>query len=74
MLEDKLLLRVGLKHDGVFIERADAAGDFSAVQQMHGDVLSGRRGHVEERFLDTDHRHGSAKDLSGICSSQKARP
>lgn len=73
MFEDKLLLRVAFQHDGVFIKRADAAGDFCAVQQMHSNVLAGRQGHVEKRFLHTDYRHGSAKDLSGVRSPLKKR-
>ena len=32
MLEDQLFLGVCFKHDGIFIERADVAGNFRAIQ------------------------------------------
>ena len=57
MFEDELFLRVGFQHDRVFIERAHTAGYLQAVQQMHRDMLPGREGYIEERFLYAYRRH-----------------
>src|SRR5262249_31492851 len=62
MLENQLLLGIGFQDDGIFIKRTNVAGEFGSVQQLYSDVLSGRQGHVEKRFLDIDHRHAGAKD------------
>ena len=59
MLEHKMFLGVRLQHDGVFIERADVAGNLCAIQQMDSEVLAARKRAAQKRFLNIDRRHDS---------------
>src|SRR5690348_9006161 len=52
MLEDQLLLIVGLQHHRIFVEGADAPGELDAAQQVKGDGGFVFSGCVEKRILD----------------------
>ncbi len=52
MLEDQLLLIIGLKNDRIFVERANTPSQLDAAQQINGDIDLFFAGCVEEGILD----------------------
>ena len=58
VLQNQLLQIFGFQHNRVFVERANAARELDAVQQMHGDVLVSPQSSVEKRFLYVADGHG----------------
>jgi hypothetical protein len=52
MLEDQLLLIVGLQHDGILVEGANAPAQLDTAQQIYGDIQPLLAGSVEEGILD----------------------
>ena len=52
VLEDQLFLIVGLKHDGILVERTNASGQLDAAQQIDGDIQPFLAGGVEKRILN----------------------
>jgi hypothetical protein len=52
MLEDQLLLIVGLEHDGIFVKRTDASGELDPAQQVDGDIQSFLASGVKEGVLN----------------------
>jgi hypothetical protein len=52
VFEDQLLLVVGVEHDGILVEGADAARELDSAQQVNGDVGSLLACRIEEGVLD----------------------
>ena len=48
MLEDQLLLIIGLQNHRIFVERANTSSQLDAAQQINGDVDLLFAGRVEE--------------------------
>ncbi len=52
VLEDELLLSVGLKHHGILVEGPNAPGQLHPTQQVNRDAQSLFAGGVQEGILD----------------------
>ena len=52
MLEDQLLLIIGLKNDRIFVERANSAGQLYAAHQINGDTAPFLTRRVKESVLN----------------------
>src|SRR5947207_6998358 len=52
VLEDQLLLVVGLEHDRIFVERANTARQLHAAEQINGDARPLLASRIEEGILN----------------------
>src|SRR5437879_13121138 len=72
VLEDQLLLVVGLEHDRIFVERANTARQLHAAEQINGDARPLLASRIEEEIANIVRRlilHGrSPYRSSPICS------
>src|SRR4051812_26485495 len=74
VLEDELLLIVGVEHDGILVEGTNAPGEFHSAQQIDRDGSFFFTRGVEERILNVLLRRLSIHERRSPFAQPRGRP